>query len=476
MAVTPRRTAVVEARRARSASRPSGTRSSSPPEDARCASRVRSDSPAAPQGVPDRQGHAVLEPGLLTHGVDEPVHPRDAVRVGPGDAGQPQHRALDRDRRVGAGQPDDRPSGGPGQRAGPPDGRRVEVELARRTHRRHELLPLWSRYVREDLLSNAAPAGDPARHCAALGGGLTVARPAVSDGRSAASVGHPWAQSPRSAPTRRGTVAPGLHRVHRQAGTTRRQDERQMHLTGGIGDRVARRHATTDRQHRAWWPCSRRPSPAGPWAAARSRPRPRPGHRRCRRRSSPGTETAPVFPMRTVPGLRRPDARRRPGPRRRRRHRPALQRPHAGRLDPALGRLEPRRRRHPDRLHQRSLGRLRRDGRPDTDAVPRVRLRHGRRQAGRRRLQPRRPHRRRCRRAATLAAAQLPVGRGDLAPVRLRHGHRRPAHRRLGRRRARRRRRAAGREVVPAAGAQGPAPQGRADLLLRVRPAPATSA
>ena len=317
----------------------------------------------------------------------------------------------------------------------------------------HELLPLWS--GSQGRISCPAPRRpEILRHCAASrrpdfrppGRPPAVLGRAVSGGRRR-PVGHPWAESParvdqawhscaRFAPGSPGRArdgrndgtctsqvgsGTGWHRgTVRRIGSTGLVALLAAALAGGTLGGSPSTAATTARR-------------AADARGAQARDRDRAG-----------------VPDAHRPRLRRPDARRRPGPRRRRRHRPAVQRPHPGRLDPALGRLEPRRRRHADRLHQRPLGRLRRDGRPDADAVARVRLRHGRRQAGRGRLQPRRPHRRRRRPRQRLAAAQLPVGRGDLAPVRVRRGHRRPAHRRLERRRPGRRRRAPRRQVLPA--------------------------
>ncbi len=53
--------------------------------------------PVAQQRVPHRDGDAVLEADVRAHGVDEPIHPRDALGVRPGQAGQAQHGTLNRD-------------------------------------------------------------------------------------------------------------------------------------------------------------------------------------------------------------------------------------------------------------------------------------------------------------------------------------------------------------------------------------------
>ena len=81
--------------------------------------------------VEDRQRHPGAEADLVPYGVDEAVHPRDAIRVRAGDAGQPQHRPLDRDGRVGAGHVDDRLAGLAGQRSGPADDGRIQIQLRR---------------------------------------------------------------------------------------------------------------------------------------------------------------------------------------------------------------------------------------------------------------------------------------------------------------------------------------------------------
>ena len=80
----------------------------------------------------------------------------------------------------------------------------------------------------------------------------------------------------------------------------------------------------------------------------------------------PGSVTKPVFPLRTVPAYSLANAGGCPGPRLRRRPREALPRADPGRLEAAVGRLEPRRRLHAGRRHQRPLGDLRRDARLGT--------------------------------------------------------------------------------------------------------------
>ena len=84
---------------------------------------------ATEQCVPDREGQAVLETDIGPDGVGEPVHPRRAVRVGPGEPGQAQRGALDRDRRVLLGELHDRPADLAREAARLADGDRVEVEL-----------------------------------------------------------------------------------------------------------------------------------------------------------------------------------------------------------------------------------------------------------------------------------------------------------------------------------------------------------
>jgi hypothetical protein len=103
---------------------------------------VRVAGPA--QGVPDRQRDPVLEPDVVAHRVGEPVDPRDPVRVGAGEPGQPQHRSLDGGGGVGAGHGHDGPAGLAGQDPGPAHGRGVQIQQIRRSPggRRHECLPL----------------------------------------------------------------------------------------------------------------------------------------------------------------------------------------------------------------------------------------------------------------------------------------------------------------------------------------------
>jgi hypothetical protein len=93
--------------------------------------RVRSPA-GLEQRVPHRQRDAVLEAGVCPDCVDEPVDPRDAVGVGAGDTGHPQHGPLDRHRGVRMCERDDRLAGAAREAAGAPDGRGIEVELARR--------------------------------------------------------------------------------------------------------------------------------------------------------------------------------------------------------------------------------------------------------------------------------------------------------------------------------------------------------
>ena len=253
-------------------------------------------------------------------------------------------------------------------------------------------------------------------HCAALAG-VTVAdrrvgRPVGGLGRS--SLGQSAPQPPPDVAQLRPVCTSFTFGPHDT--TAGRATDASHRWERGPGGRATR---TTDRRHGHRGPAHGSPGRRDPGRFT-GRGRDHAGGTGDAGNAQAGLGDDAGLPAADRAGLRRPDPRGRPGPRRRRRHRPALQRPHAGRLDPALGRLEPRRRGHPDRLHQRPLGRLRHDDRPGTAADPRVRLRRGRRQAGRRRLQQRRPHRRRRRPRGYLAAAQLPVGRGDLAAVRLR--------------------------------------------------------
>ena len=84
------------------------------------------------QRVPHRHGDAVLEPDGVTHSVDEVVHPRHPLRVGPDQPGQAQGRALDRDRGVGAGQAHHRRRHPAGQPSRPADRRRIQGQRRRR--------------------------------------------------------------------------------------------------------------------------------------------------------------------------------------------------------------------------------------------------------------------------------------------------------------------------------------------------------
>ena len=83
---------------------------------------------AGQQRVPGRQRDAVLESGGLSDGIDQAIDPRHAVRVGALQPGQPQHRALDRDRGVRPGHLDDGLAGPGRQLACLADDRRVEVQ------------------------------------------------------------------------------------------------------------------------------------------------------------------------------------------------------------------------------------------------------------------------------------------------------------------------------------------------------------
>ena len=145
-----------------------------------------------------------------------------------------------------------------------------------------------------------------------------------------------------------------------------------QHRTAGPGTRTTRSGRPRPAGAAPSVPCWSRRSVSAVIAGAapgRSPTRSRPVRRRCRQRCRRARSTAPVFPLRSVPAYAVTTQRRRPG--QAVLHGgtgQALPGADTGRLDPAVGRLEPRRRLHPGDLHRRSLGRLRRDDRPDAGA------------------------------------------------------------------------------------------------------------
>ena len=390
MVVMPRPTGPGRRRRARSASRPSGTRSSTPPAAARWASAVRSPSPLRRSASQTGSATPVLEPGLvptastsrLTHGM-----PSGSA---PAEAGQPQHRPLDRHGGVGAGQPDDRAARGRGPATGPGGRSRRRGPACRARARRRgpwltDVCLSGAGAKRRISRSEVASAGDPAPLCRTR---RRFLGPAVSGAGARAPAGsslrieHPagrlaWQGCARFAP-----------RAATPTDETAR-DSRQQHSgrQGGTVSGIASA-GRSGRPSRRWLAVLGSRGLAagalgGPPVAAATTPA-RTGDAAC---PDPRQGHGPGVPDAHRAGLRRTDPGRRPG------SEAGTVAPTSGstcrlrRSTAALGRLEPGRRLHPRRLHQRPLGVYDAMVGSGTDPRTRVRLRHGRRQAGRGRLQ-----------------------------------------------------------------------------------------
>jgi hypothetical protein len=109
--------------------RPLGTVNRTEPAAAFWASRVRSVTPSVAIACQTGSATPVSQADVVGDRVDEPVHPRNAVRVGPFDAGQPKRGPFDGDSGVPTCELNHGRAGLGGQLASPSDDGRVEVQL-----------------------------------------------------------------------------------------------------------------------------------------------------------------------------------------------------------------------------------------------------------------------------------------------------------------------------------------------------------
>ena len=268
-------------------------------------------------------------PACVPDGVHQPVDPRDAVRVGAGHPGQPQHRALDRHRGVGAGQPDDRPARGPGERPGPADGGLVEIQPVEvgRALRAHSTWLLTDVCLSETGAERriSRPRRRGRRSCAIVPYAEdSSVRRRVEGRRRVTTRSCLAASGTRPAPGMAGLrpICPTGRDTRRTRRRRRRADARTAAGRGHRGRLAARGRG---RRSRGGGRAGRGALPpvrcGGPAAAVATTPVRHPAmpDRLAGRRPR-------LFAMRTVPGYAGPDPRRDPGPGVERRHRPAVQR------------------------------------------------------------------------------------------------------------------------------------------------------